>query len=472
MKAARRNRSRSNRVLLALSLLALLPASAIAATQLTLARGTSLDGDQFTGVVELFVDPGFNDGRAWITFDGQKVAEALPWPHRVTVDLGPTAIEHKVSVTAVAANKRRVQWHTTINRGHLPLSVRVEPVDLNAGLFEAKTTCPQNDSVVAVDLWHEGQQILSVQEKPFRFHVPQEVLAGGFVQVTARAKSGAEAADFWSPHAGSIHVESLQVRTVPIYVSVVDRNGTTQAKVDRTLFRIKDNDADGTIVEFGSAFDQPISIALLIDSSASMTYNLPRAVQAAAEFVNGTLKEGDRCSVTAIQEVPRRKQPLTDDKAALTQALQTMQPSGTTALFDAIAIALRELKDEKNRRAIVALTDGGDTDSIRDYEEIEKIAAEAGVPLYFIAYNTGQTTHPRDLERLKHLAALTGGFAAVATTQNLTAKYGEIEKDLRAQFAILYKVADFVRPKEWRRVRVTLASPTLTARTIRGYFTP
>lgn len=471
MKAARRNGRRGNALLLA-AIFVLTGATASAATQLTLARGQAPDTGEYKGIVDLVVDPGFTDGRVWITFNGQNIAEGLAFPHRVTVDLGPTSIEHKVSITAVASNKRRVQWHATINRGHLPLGVRVGLVDMATRMFEAKTTCPRDDSIASVDLWHEGKRVLTVSEPPYRFAVPEEVFASGFVQVTARAKSGAEAADFWSPLAGNIHVETMQVRTVPIFVSVVDRNGSTQAEVDKSLFRIMDNDAEGTIIEFGSAFDQAISIAVLVDGSASMTYSIRAASNAAVEFVKATLREGDRCSVTAIQEVPRRRQPLTTDRESLVKALQSIVPSGTTALYDAIATALRELEEEKARRAIVVLTDGGDTDSIRSYEEIEKTAAEAGVPIYFIVYNTGQETHPRDLERLKYLSALTGGFVAVATNQNLSAKYGEIERDLRAQFAILYQVADFVRPKEWRRVKVTLASPKLTARTIRGYFTP
>jgi hypothetical protein len=52
------------------------------------------------------------------------------------------------------------------------------------------------------------------------------------------------------------------------------------------------------------------------------------------------------------------------------------------------------------------------------------------------------------------------------------ARYKAIEKDLRAQFAIKYQIADFGKSNEYRRVRVVLDSPKLTARTIKGYFTP
>ncbi|HEU4521490.1 MAG TPA: VWA domain-containing protein [Thermoanaerobaculia bacterium] len=444
---------------------------AFASQQLVLTRGKAPASTSYLGVVDLLVDPGIEDARVWISVDGQKIAEGLGYPYRVSVDLGPMAVEHKIAVTVIDSKKRRIRWQETVNRGHLPLTVRVTPVSLAARLFEAKTTAPQSDPVVAVELWHEGKKMVEVTEEPFRFEVPEEILSTGFVQVTARTKAGNEAADFWST-AGAVHVESIQVRTVPIFVSVVDRNGTTHDDVDRALFRIMDNETEGKIVEFGNAFDQPISIALLLDASASMTYSMEAAAKAANEFVTRTLKPGDRCSVTAIQDVPRRKQPLTDDPALVATALHAIEPTGRTALYDAIASAIRELKDEQRRRAIIALTDGEDTESLRSFDEIEKEAIQAGIPIYFLAYNTGLTSQKRDVERLNHLATQTGGFVALATTANLLSKYGEIERDLRAQFAILYQVTDFVRPKEWRRVRVTLASPKLTARTIRGYFTP
>ncbi|HEX8153091.1 MAG TPA: VWA domain-containing protein, partial [Thermoanaerobaculia bacterium] len=160
----------------------------------------------------------------------------------------------------------------------------------------------------------------------------------------------------------------------------------------------------------------------------------------------------------------------TDDTSAVQRALNDLQPRGQTAMYDAVASAIRELRNEKRRRAIVVLTDGADTSSIASTEEIDQMLRESGIPLYVIAYETGTTGV--DLDRMKYLTAQTGGFVAVATQQNLMAKYSEIEKDLRAQFAITYQVTDYSKPNEWRRVRVQLNSPKLTARTIGGYFTP
>ena len=456
----------------AVTLLGLLIANAAAAnTQIVLERGAKRNPDiRYTGVVDLAINPGFDNAKVTVLVDGQKIADSLKSPYHVEVDFGPTPIQHKITVVAKAPNGKRVQWTEIVNHGYLPLTLELEPVDITSRVFEAKATSPKDDPIAGVELWDNGTPVARVTEAPYRFTVPEAMLASGFIQVTAKTKSGEEAADFWSA-AGSIHSEELQIRTVPIFVSVVDRNGQTRTDIDRSQFRIMDESAEGKIIEFGKAFDQPISIALVLDSSASMTYSMQHAAKAASEFVERALKNGDRCSVTAVQDVPRRKQPLTADRGAVAAALEGIEPSGQTALYDGVASAIRELRDEKNRRAIVVLTDGSDNASNWSFEELQKLAREAGIPIYFIAYEGGEEV-ARELDRLRFLATETGGFVATATEQNLMAKYNEIENDLRAQFAILYQVSDFGKSNQYRRVRVTINSPKLSARTIKGYFTP
>src|ERR1051326_345229 len=441
---------------------------ASATTQLVLARDSKPDGE-FKGIIDLAVTPPAHNMKIAISVDGDKLAD-LHSPYRVTVDFGPRVVEHKIVVVATTADHKRIQWSETINKGHLPLSVKLKAVDTANGVFEAKTTAPDDDPIEKVELWDNGAVISTATEPPYRLIAPAATVSG-FVQVTARTKSGEEAADFWSA-SGDVKVDNVDVRTVPLYVSVVDRNGSTLDNVDRSLFRILDNDSEGKIVEFGKAFDQPISIALLLDASASMTYAMHDAINAALGFVKHTLKDGDRCAIFSIRDVPRREQALTADRDLVEKALTGVKPQGQTALYDAIDTAIRELRDEKNRRAIVILTDGGDTSSISSYDESEKAAREAGIPIYFIAFESWEPTGPQDEERLKFIASETGGFVATASQQNLAAKYSEIEKDLRAQFALTYQVTDFAKHNEWRKVRVMLNSTKLTARTIGGYFAP
>ena len=286
-----------------------------------------------------------------------------------------------------------------------------------------------------------------------------------------KSKSGDEAADFWSG-TGDVHVESVEVRTVPIFVSVVDRNGNTRDDVDRSLFRVLDNGAEAKIIEFGKAFDQPISIAVVLDASSSMTYAMEDAAGAALGFVKRTLKQGDHCTVFSVRDTPKREIALTTDRDAVEKAITSIKARGRTSLYDAISSAMRELRDEKNRRAIVVLSDGGDTSSVMSFDEIDRAAQAAGIPLYFIVYDSGLPAEPQEISRLTYLAGETGGFVATASAQTLQAKYGDIEKDLRAQYAIRYQISDFAKRNEWRKVRVVLSSPKLTARTIGGYFAP
>lgn len=445
-----------------------LATTADAATQLLLTRDANPLGE-YKGIVDLAVETPSDNMKVTISVDGEKLVD-LHSPYRVTVDLGPRVVEHRIAVTAITSDQKRIQWRTTINKGHQPLSVKLRPVDVAQGVFEARTTAPEDDPIEKVELWQNGTAVQTLTEPPYRLSVPV-ALTNGFVQVTARTKSGEEAADFWSS-SGDVKVDNIDVRTVPLFVSVVDRNGSATDNVDRSLFRILDNDSEGKIIEFGKAFDQPISIALLLDASASMTYAMHDAINAAMGFVKHTLRDGDRCAIFSIRDVPRREQSLTADREMVEKALTGVKPQGQTSLYDAIETAIRELRDEKNRRAIVILTDGGDTSSIANYDEAEQKAREAGIPIYFIAYESWEPTSAHDLERLRFIATETGGFVATASQQNLAAKYSEIEKDLRAQFAITYQVTDFAKHNEWRKVRVVLNSTKLIARTIGGYFAP
>lgn len=469
----RHQRSRRTRTILpALSLAFLLAASANAAATQLIIGPDSPPASDVKGLVDLTIVPQLDDARVTLTVDGQKIVDGLRSPWHVPVDFGPLAVEHKIVVTAVGAGHKRVQWQTAINKGNQTLRVKIEPVDSAKLVFQAKVTSPAEDPVVNVSVWEDGKSIVSIDEPPYRFTIPPEHFVQRTVQVTAKTKSGDEVADFWS-EAGDVKSEAIEVRTIPLFVSVVDNNGTARDDIDQALFKVIDNGTEARILQIGKAFDQPISIALLLDASASMTYQMPQATRAAVSFVERTLKPGDRCAVFSVRTSPRRELELTSDRAAVEKVVSEMKATGRTALYDAIASAERELRDEKNHRAIVILTDGGDTSSINSFDEIDGLTKAAGIPIYVIAYDSGfNQDEPQDISRLQYLAGETGGFLVTASAANLQARYTDIEKDLRAQYAITYQITDLVRPNQWRKVHVMLKSPQLTARTIRGYFAP
>src|SRR5436190_10712697 len=98
-----------------LTILILCAASAAsAATQILLARDSRPDGE-FKGVVELTVTPPADNMKITLSVDGDRIADVLRSPYRVSVDFGPRVVEHRIVVTAVGTDRRRIQWQTTVN---------------------------------------------------------------------------------------------------------------------------------------------------------------------------------------------------------------------------------------------------------------------------------------------------------------------------------------------------------------------
>ena len=119
----RQQQSRRTHILPALTLACLLAASANAAsTQLIIGPDSAPAGD-IKGTVDLTIVPQLEDARVTVTVDGQKIVDGLRSPWHVPVDFGPLAVEHKIVVTAVGADYKRVQWQTSINKGNQTLRV-------------------------------------------------------------------------------------------------------------------------------------------------------------------------------------------------------------------------------------------------------------------------------------------------------------------------------------------------------------
>src|ERR1051326_3783166 len=91
-----------------------LATTASATTQPLLSRDANPDGD-YKGIVDLAVVPPADNMKITLTVDGDKLAD-LHSPYRVMVALGPRVVEHKIVVSATTADRKRIQWRTTINK--------------------------------------------------------------------------------------------------------------------------------------------------------------------------------------------------------------------------------------------------------------------------------------------------------------------------------------------------------------------
>jgi Ca-activated chloride channel family protein len=246
---------------------------------------------------------------------------------------------------------------------------------------------------------------------------------------------------------------------------------------------------DFTILEDGrkqdlSIFERaksPLAVSLLIDSSGSMFRQMPLAQRAASEFV-ARLRAGDLASVVDFDRRVTVLQPFTDDRAALQAAIQRVVARGSTSMFNAIYIALREHStlakpagDEIRRDVIVVLSDGDDTSSLVTHDHLLDGAKRGQSVIYAIGLGIGDPRMRRGATppeyALRSLAYETGGRLFLPKTgQELSGIYGAIADELASQYVLGYVSNNTSVRANWRTVSVRVGRPGLHARSRPGYF--
>ncbi len=233
---------------------------------------------------------------------------------------------------------------------------------------------------------------------------------------------------------------------------------------------------------FFSRVQQPIALAVLLDTSNSMEERLPMAQEAAVGFAK-RLRPIDAMEVVAFNSQIDVVQEMTNDIAALEQAIRGTSVNGSTSLYNAIYVSLKGLKKDKarsaeeiRRQALVVLSDGDDTSSMMPYEEVLDLAKRSETAIYAIGLRQNDIGRPRFKEAefvLRQLSQETGGRAFfINSVLELPKIYQQISEELASQYSLAYTSKNRLRNGAWRRIDIRVARPGLTARTRRGYFGP
>jgi Ca-activated chloride channel family protein len=269
---------------------------------------------------------------------------------------------------------------------------------------------------------------------------------------------------------------------VSLSVTVTDTDRKLVASLDRGDFQIFE---DGVLQEISTFArePQPIALSILLDTSTSMEPRLPVAREAATGFVR-TLTSRDLAQVIEFDARPEILQTFTNDKPKLELAIRKTQIGGSTALYNAIYIALTELKHvhagaaaDIHRQAIIVLSDGQDTSSLIGYEEVLEAAKRSEVCVYSIGlrgkrvHGSGEFNEAEFV--LRTLSAETGGrMYPVDDASELGGIYQQISDELANQYLIGYVSKNLKRDGAWRRILVRTTRPGTSARTKSGYFAP
>lgn len=225
----------------------------------------------------------------------------------------------------------------------------------------------------------------------------------------------------------------------------------------------------------------PIALALLMDTSASMEEKLPIAQEAAAGFAR-RLREKDTAEVIDFDSRVDILQTFTNVGADLERAIRQTTAGGSTSLYNAIYISLKELKkhqvrstEEITRQAIVVLSDGEDTSSLVTFEEVLDLAKRSETAIYSVGLRAREIGASRGFKEadfvLRQLAQETGGKAFFPTeVRELPSIYTQIADELASQYTLGYTSKNGRRDGQWRRVVVRVLRKDATARTKQGYF--
>jgi Ca-activated chloride channel homolog len=271
------------------------------------------------------------------------------------------------------------------------------------------------------------------------------------------------------------------VELVTLNVTVIEGAGKYVTDLQQDDFDVYEDGAKQKVTFF-SRSKQPIALALLLDTSASMEEKLPIAQEAAIGFARQLRKE-DEAEVIDFDSQVRILAPFTNDAVALEKAIRQTQPNGSTSLYNAIYISLKELKkakaksaEEIRRQAIIVLSDGDDTSSLIEYDEVLDLAKRSETAIYAVGLRQGETGRREFQEAefvLRQLSQETGGRAFFPTeARQLPAIYQSIADELSSQYSMAYTSTNPRRDGAWRRVVVKVTRPGATARTKLGYYGP
>jgi Ca-activated chloride channel family protein len=270
------------------------------------------------------------------------------------------------------------------------------------------------------------------------------------------------------------------VEVVSLNLVVTDTGGRQVAGLspdDITLFE----DGVPQPISLFAQEEWPIRLQVMLDASGSMNVALPVAKRAAQRLLR-TLRPGDEAEVAQFSRSLRVLQESTGDLAALERAVDEVSALGDTALYNALYVTLKDQArsrnaDEMQRRAIVVLSDGEDTASMVDDEQLIDLARRSGVVIYAIGLLTppvpGQPAPTVPTYVLTALARESGGRAYFPRSlAELDGAYDRIASELRTLYGVGYVPLNPSADGRFRRIAIRTRQPNLQVRTRTGYYAP
>jgi len=271
------------------------------------------------------------------------------------------------------------------------------------------------------------------------------------------------------------------VDVVSLNVTVSDLDGRFITNLDQTNFQVYEDGVQQNVTFF-TRTQLPIALAMLIDTSASMDEKMATAQEAAIGF-SQRLRPEDLVEIVDFDSRVNILQTFTNDAVELEQAIQQTSAGGSTSLYNAIYISLRELskaplrRADVRREAIIVLSDGEDTSSLVTFDEVLEQAKRSETAIYSIGLQSDDSRSRVGFREadfvLRQLAQETGGRAFFPNeVDELPKIYQEISDELSSQYSVGYISGNPLRNGQWRRIVVRVDRESVEARAKQGYYSP
>jgi VWFA-related protein len=269
------------------------------------------------------------------------------------------------------------------------------------------------------------------------------------------------------------------VEEVVLNATVLGSDNRLIQDLTKDNFQVAEDGVKQTIISFQHT-DLPVSIALVVDNSGSMSKKRPAVNKSALDLIQASNPK-DEAFVVNFSDEAFIDQEFTSDVNKLRDGLSHIESRGGTALYDAVVASADKLAVDAKRpkQVLVLITDGEDNASTLNLEQtIHRVQQLSGPVIYSIGLLFGdEMTHSevRHARRaLDMLSTETGGIAFFPKTlEQVDQIAAEVARDIRSQYTIGYHSTKPTTEPGFRRIQVTAeqkGSGKLNVRTRTGYF--